>query len=288
MSSSYTLDYLEQCRKEAAAVPLQSKSLHGGASVLLGTGGNIAILTQHSSVLLVDAGWKTVETQIVNALSQVSSLPPSHLINTHWHYDHTDGNAWLNAKGAEITAHRNTLSRLAEPQYNDLLGAVFPASPAVGLPTHLFDEELKIRVDDVTIAMQHYGPAHTDGDIRVHFEELDILHVGDTWSNGLYPYIDSASGGHIDGMIQATVANLQHASAATTIIPGHGPVGNKEELQRSLDMLTDARALVKELKRQGHTLAEVITSRPMASYAKWFSGSFVPVELFLHCIYAAV
>ncbi len=288
MSSSYTLDYLKQSRKEAAATPLQNKSLQGGVSVLLGTGGNIAILARRSSVLLVDAGWKTAETQITQALSQVSTSPPSYLINTHWHYDHTDGNAWLNAKGAAITAHRSALPRLAEPQYNDLLGAVFPASTAGALPTNLFDEELQMRVNDITVAMKHYSPAHTDGDIRVHFEELDILHVGDTWSNGLYPYIDAASGGHIDGMIQATTENLQCASAGTTIIPGHGAIGNREDLQRSLDMLTDVRARVAALKQQGLTLAEIVAARPTAPHERWFTGSFVPVELFLHCVYIGV
>ncbi len=288
MITSHTLQYVTQSRVAAARSSMKSQALRSGLSVLFGTGGNIAVLAKPTSLLLVDAGWSTERTQIVQALSQVSSLPPSHLINTHWHFDHTDGNEWVQAKGAIVTAHRNTLKRLATTQYNDALNAVFPASCAGALPTDVFETEKHIRMGDVNLVMRAYPPAHTDGDISVHFEELDILHVGDTWSNGLYPFIDSASGGHIDGMIHATEANLCLASAGTVIIPGHGAVGDREQLQRSLDMLTDVRETVAKKKRRGLTLAEVIESNPAAPYESHFSNSFVPVELFLSCVYVGV
>jgi glyoxylase-like metal-dependent hydrolase (beta-lactamase superfamily II) len=288
MVTSHTLQYVTQSREAAARSSMKSQTLHGGLSVLFGTGGNIGVFAQATSLLLVDAGWSPEQTQIVQALSQVSSLPPSHLINTHWHFDHTDGNEWVQAKGAIITAHLNTLKRLATTQYNDALGALFPASRASALPTDLFETEKHTRMGDVNLRMRAYPLAHTDGDISVHFEELDILHVGDTWSNGLYPFIDAASGGHIDGMIHATEANLRLASAGTVIIPGHGSVGDREQLQRSLDMLTGVRETVATRKRQGLTLAEVIQSNPAAPYESHFSNSFVPVEVFLGCVYVGV
>jgi len=187
-----------------------------------------------------------------------------------------------------ITAHPNTRKRLATTQYNDVLGAAFPASPANALPTDLFEAEYHARIGDMNVAMKLYQPAHTDGDISVHFEELDILHVGDTWSNGLYPFIDASSGGHIGGMIQATEANLQLASATTVIIPGHGPVGDREQLRRSLDMLRGVRETVTTQKQQGLTLTEVIEAKPAAPYEPYFSSSFVPVELFVSCVYHGV
>ncbi len=284
----YTLRYLTQCREAAATSHIKSETIHGGLSVLFGTGGNIAVLSQPRSLLLVDAGWSTEEAQILQALSQLSSLPPSNLINTHWHYDHTDGNAWVQARGATITAHSNTRKRLATTQYNDVLGAAFPATPASALPTDLFEAEHRVRIGDVNVAMKLYQPAHTDGDISVHFEELDILHVGDTWSNGLYPFIDDSSGGHIDGMIQATETNLRLASATTVIIPGHGAVGNREQMRRSLDMLRGVREKVTTQKQQGLTLAEVIEAKPIAPYEPYFSGASVPVELFVTCVYRGV
>jgi glyoxylase-like metal-dependent hydrolase (beta-lactamase superfamily II) len=288
LSSSHSLEYLTQSRATAARSSIKIEPIHGGLFVLFGTGGNIAVLSRGESLLLVDAGWSTEEAEISEALSQLSKREPSHLINTHWHYDHTDGNAWVQARGATITAHRNTRMRLAEAQYNDVLDAVLPASPANGLPTELFEGEHRLKVEEVNVAMKPYQPAHTDGDIRVHFEEFDILHVGDTWSNGFYPFIDASSGGHIDGMIQATEANLRLASESTVIIPGHGPVGNREQLRRSLCMLQGVREVIATWKQQGRTLAEVIEAQPTSPYAPHFSGSFVPVELFVGCVYRGV
>ena len=142
-----------------------------------------------------------------------------------------------------------------------MLGAVFPCSQTGALPAELFEAEKHIRIRDLTVAMKHYPPAHTDGDISVHFEELDILHVGDTWSNGLYPYIDASSSGHINGMIEATEANLHLASPTTLIIPGHVPVGGSEHLQRSLDMLVGVREAVATHRKHGLNLNEVIEKK---------------------------
>ena len=286
--SSHSTRYLTQCRADAKNAPMTSKTIRGGLTVLFGTGGNIAVLSRPDALLLVDAGWSTEEPQISRALAGISSLAPSTLINTHWHYDHTDGNAWLHARGAVITAHRNTLARLSVTQLNDVLGASFPASPTGALPTAVFDTESRMSVRDVNIAMTHYHPAHTDSDISVHFEELDVLHTGDTWSNGLYPFIDVSTGGHIHGMILATQTNLRRVSATTVIIPGHGPVGKREQLQRSLDMLTELREKVAALKRQGLPFDEVVAGRLATPYEANFSGSFVPFELFLSCIYSGV
>ncbi len=288
LSSTHSTPYLTQCRADAKLSPMTSETLRGGLTVLFGMGGNIAVFSRPDALLLVDAGWSTEEQQISRMLAGISSLAPSTLINTHWHYDHTDGNAWIHARGALITAHRNTLKRLSVTQLNDVLGAIFPASPAVALPTDIFDIGARMSVGEVGIVLTHYPPAHTDGDISVHFEELDILHTGDTWSNGLYPFIDASTGGHIDGMIQATQTNLRRVSAATVIIPGRGPVGNREQLERSLDMLTELREKVATLKQRGLTFAEVVAGKPETPYEKHFSGSFVPFNLFLSCIYSGV
>ena len=162
--------------------------------------------------LLVDAGIPGTRVEITRALAALSDDPIRHLINTHWHFDHTDGNEWLHA----------------------------------------------------------YAPAHTDSDVSVQFVEADVLHAGDTWWNGVYPFIDRSTGGSIDGMIRATEKNLAQVTAKTIIIPGHGPVGDRAQLLEYRDMLTEIRSRIATLKRQGRTQQEVLSAKPTASYdEKW-------------------
>src|SRR5258707_1087099 len=134
------------------------------------------------------------------------------------------------------------------------------------IPTTVFDDEHHVHHNDTRITLKYYGPAHTDGDISVLFEEADIIHVGDTWWNGFYPFIDYSTGGSIDGMICATERNLTIVTDKTIIIPGHGPVGNKAELTEYHDMLVAIRNNVAELKKQGKSLSETIAAKPTAAY----------------------
>jgi glyoxylase-like metal-dependent hydrolase (beta-lactamase superfamily II) len=196
-------------------------------SVLEGSGGNIAVLTGKDGKLLIDAGFTVSRPRIEHALDSLSADPITRLINTHWHIDHTDGNAWLNTAGAAITAHENTKKRLAASTRVDGWSYTFPPAPAEALPTTTFQDAHGIRHNDTALALKYYGPAHTDSDVSVGFEEADVMHVGDTWWNGFYPFIDYSTGGSIDGMIRATKWNLSVVTEKTIIIPGHGPLGNK-------------------------------------------------------------
>ncbi len=166
--------------------------------------------------------------------------------------------------------------------------ATFQPSPTTALPTDTFETKSRKQIGDVHVAMQYYRPAHTDGDISVHFEEPDILHVGDAWFNGYYPFIDYSSGGSIDGMIRATQLNLKHVSINTIIIPGHGKIGGKDELQRSLDMLAGVREKVAAAKRQGKTLSEITALKPTAAYDTNFSAAAMTAEEFVSLVYAGV
>src|SRR5262249_9133399 len=160
-----------------------------------------------------------------------------HLINTHWHTDHTNGNAWLHSVGAAITAHENTRKHLSVATRVEGWSFTFPAAPAGALPAKVFKTSYEMRVNDTHIAMKYYGPAHTDSDISVYFTEADVFHAGDTWWNGVYPFIDYSTGGSIDGAIRAAEANLAAVDGMTIVIPGHGPVGEKSDLVEFRDML---------------------------------------------------
>jgi len=272
----------------ASQAKIEVNRLRRNIAVLEGSGGNIAVLTGKDGKLLIDAGFTVSRPRISPALDSLSTDPITRLINTHWHVDHTDGNAWLHAEGAAITAQENTKKHLSTSTRVDDWSYTFPPAPAEALPATIFGDTLRLRHNDTALALKYYGPAHTDSDISVVFEEADVIHVGDTWWNGFYPFIDYSTGGGIDGMIRATKRNLSVVADKTIIIPGHGPVGNKAALSEYYDMLVAIRGNVSKLKKQGKSLAETIAAKPTAAYdAKWGQFLMTPA-IFTKLVYSGV
>jgi glyoxylase-like metal-dependent hydrolase (beta-lactamase superfamily II) len=262
---------VDSIRAAAAEAPIRVHKLRNSVSVLEGSGGNMAILTGADGKILVDAGITASRSRILEALSGLSKDPIRHLINTHWHFDHTDGNEWLHKEGASILAHENTRRHLAMAQRVEDWDFNFPQSPAGAIPSEVFSQDKTLKMNGTTLALKHYEPAHTDSDISVYFHEPDILHTGDTYWNGFYPFIDYSTGGSIDGTIRATEANLAAITNNTIVIPGHGPpVSNKAQLTEYRDMLVILRDRVAALKKQGRSLDEIVAAKPTADYdAKW-------------------
>jgi glyoxylase-like metal-dependent hydrolase (beta-lactamase superfamily II) len=254
-------------RREAATAKIQVQNLRGNVSVLIGSGGNIAVLTGRDGKGLIDAGIPASRPQLTEALKSLGDDPIKHLINTHWHFDHTDGNEWLHSIGAEITAHENT-------RKHEGWNFTFPPAPEGALPTKIFKTDENLHLNRTTLELKYYPPAHTDSDISVEFIDADILHAGDTFWNGHFPFIDYSTGGSIDGAIRAAEVNVVKVADKTIVIPGHGPVGNKSQLIEFRDMLFSVREKVSALKKQGKSLEETLAAKPTADYdAKW--GGFV-------------
>jgi glyoxylase-like metal-dependent hydrolase (beta-lactamase superfamily II) len=275
-------------RKAAATAKINVTKLRGNVSVLQGSGGNITVLTGPDGKLLVDAGITASRPQITEALDTLSPDPVKHLINSHWHFDHTDGNEWLHSIGAEITAHENTRKHLSIATQVEDWNFTFPPAPAEALPTKLFNSEQTLHVNGATLSLEYYSPAHTDSDISVHFTDDDIIHVADTLWNGHFPFIDYSTGGSIDGMIRAADANVAKVTDKTIVISGHGSIGNKSQLIEFRDMLVSVRDEVSRLKKQGKSLDEVVAAKPTADYdAKW-GGFVVDGNFFTRLVYAGV
>jgi glyoxylase-like metal-dependent hydrolase (beta-lactamase superfamily II) len=273
---------------EAAKSKISVQPIRRDISVLEGSGGNIAVLTGPDGKLLVEAGFAVSRPAITSALASINADPIKHLINTHWHTDHTDGNAWLHAAGAEITAHENTLKRLSVATRVEGWEWTFPAAPAGALPVKVFASEYEMRRNNTRITMKYYGPAHTDRDVWVNFTDADVVHVGDTWWNGVYPFIDYSTGGSIDGQIQAAEANLAAFTGKTIFIPGHGPVGSRSDVAEFGDMLVAIRENVSALKKQGRSLSETIAAKPTTAYdAKWGQFLITPAH-FTALVYQGV
>jgi glyoxylase-like metal-dependent hydrolase (beta-lactamase superfamily II) len=262
-------------KDSAATSPIVTHKLRNNISVLEGSGGNIAVLNGRDGKVLIDGGIGVSRPQLTKALAEFGNEPITHLVNTHWHFDHANGNEWLHASGARIVAHDNTRKHLSKVQRVEDWDYNFLALTPGGLPSEVFAAEKNLKLNGASIRLKYYGPAHTDGDISATFGEANVMHVGDTFWNGIYPFIDYSTGGSVDGMIAASDANLAATNDETIIIPGHGkPVSNKAELKAFRDMLVAIRDNVAKLKKQGRSRDETVAARPTAAFdAKW--GQFV-------------
>ncbi len=279
---------VQNALKAAATAKITVQKLRGNVSVLMGAGGNIAVLTGRDGKLLVDAGFGPSRSNVSAALASISSDPIKQLINTHWHFDHAGGNAWLHEVGAKILAQENTRKHLSVATRVEGWKHTFPAEPAGGIPSTVFQEDYTVHANGTTLVLKHYLPAHTDSDISVHFMEPDIFHTGDTWWNRSYPFIDYSTGGSIDGTIRAAEENLAKVTDKMIIIPGHGAVGGKADLKLFRDVMVDMRDKVMALKKQGRSLAEVVAAKPGARYDAEWGDLFMTPSAFLSLVYQGV
>ena len=262
---------VEGAFKEAATAKVTVQSLRRDVSVLLGAGGNIAVLTGPDGKLLVDAEIVTARPNVSKALASINADPIKQLINTHWHFDHTGGNEWVHEAGASILAHENTRKHLSTAtRVEGNWQHTFPPEPTGAIPSTVFKGEYTLHINNTTVMLKEYSPAHTDSDISVYFPEADILHTGDTFWNRDYPFIDYGTGGSIDGQIRAAEANIAKVTDKTIVIPGHGALGGKADLILFRDVLVEIRDKVEALKKQGKPLPEVIAAKPGARFdAEW-------------------
>jgi glyoxylase-like metal-dependent hydrolase (beta-lactamase superfamily II) len=274
-----------QMRAAGATAKITVLPLQAGVNVLMGSGGNILVTSGPDGKLAVDSGFATSQPQIERALSSISAEPLRHLINTHWHYDHTDGNEWMHKAGAQIIAQAKTRTRMSSRQVIPAFDAVLPSSPVGALPMSVFEEAETVRINGSDIRLRRYSPAHTDTDISVFFPEANVLHTGDTWFHGYYPFIDYDSGGSFHGMLTAAAENLSLSDEKTIVVPGHGEVGSRRDLVEFRDMLQSVYEKVAGQKKTGKPLTDVVASRPTSEFdAKW-GGGFITPELFVGLVY---
>jgi glyoxylase-like metal-dependent hydrolase (beta-lactamase superfamily II) len=272
----------------AAKDPVTVQSLRGGLSVLQGSGGNITALAGPEGLVLVDCGIAVSQAKILAALKTIQPTPIRLVLITHWHFDHTDGDGWVRATGADVLASEQAVTRLGETIRVAEWDHTFKPVPAAALPNQVISGDKTLQLNGEKILIRHYMPSHTDGDLSVYFTKADVLATGDTFWNGQYPFIDYAAGGGIDGAIKAANANIAMAGKNTLIVPGHGPVGNVADQVAVRDMLVKVRGRVAALKAQGKTLAEVQAAKPTADFdAKW-GQSVIDGALFTALVYRGV
>jgi glyoxylase-like metal-dependent hydrolase (beta-lactamase superfamily II) len=276
-------DALTTMRTQIGSIPLESVTLTDNLTMLGGPGGNVIVLTGRDGKLVVDTFVQPAWAALKQRIDGLGSGRITALINTHWHFDHSDNNASFRTAGAEIVAHANTKKRLSES--HDLLGAHFDPAPPEALPTRTFTASHSLDANGEQVTVGYIPPAHTDTDVYVRFTTGNVLHLGDVFFNGMYPFIDASTGGSINGMIGGTNMAMKLADSRTKIVPGHGPLGDLAALTRYRDMLVTARDRVQKLKSSGQTLEQVLAAKPTAELDETWGKGFMNPANFLAIVY---
>ena len=275
-------DLLASMRAKFNAAPLKMQRLGEDVTMLSGPGGSVVVLNGPDGKFVVDTFVAPAWPRLKEALDGLGNAPVKCVINTHWHFDHTDNNAPLRADGATVLAHENTTKRMLEPHDLPVLyrgpdgalaGLHFDPSPVEALPQQTFADCYKFEANGETVALQHVAAAHTDTDIYVHFEKANVIQMGDLFFNWMYPYIDPSTGGKIAGTIAAADKILSLAGNDTKIVAGHGPLGNKADLTKFRDMLVTSRDRIEKLKSAGKSAQEAVAEKPFADLdPAWGNG----------------
>lgn len=284
--SAGTARAAEEPAADPPAVEFRAQPVRPGLSVLLGGGGNVAVWTGEDGTVLVDDSLDRFAASLLEAVAGISPAPVRFVINTHWHPDHTGANESVARSGGVILAHDNVRTRMSATQFVEALQRESAAAPAAALPVVTFADAVSLHLNGDRLDAVHVLDAHTDGDVILWWRNANVVHMGDVWSNGRFPFIDLSSGGSLAGLVAAVELVLDRADEQTVIIPGHGPVGTHAELAAWRDMLVTVGREVRELVEQGKTEDEVLAARVTAPYDSIYGQSeFMPPEKFVRILF---
>lgn len=270
-----------------AEISFKSTEVAAGIFMLEGqggfTGGNLGLLIGDDGVVLIDDGLEPLADKTLAAVSEISRDPVDFVINTHLHGDHIGGNEAFHSAGATVISQDNTRLRLLK---QDQAGTDDGATIAEdALPQITFSRSMTFHLNGHEAFVFHVPAAHTDGDAIIFIRDANVLHTGDVMFNGMFPFIDLDSGGSVAGFIAAQEDMLSLAGPETRIIPGHGPIASKDDLQASRDMLIDASDRVQDLVNKGQSEDEVVAANPLAVYHDEWNWQFITTELMTRTLY---
>lgn len=266
-------------------ITITTLEVQNGIYMLVGQGGNIGLFIGEDGTFLIDDQFAPLTPKHLEAIKAVGGEVPRFLINTHYHSDHTGGNENLGKAGTLIFSHDQVRERLTVETVIKAFNMVTPPLPKAALPVVTFSSDITFHLNGDTLRAFHVPRAHTDGDSVIHFKNANVIHSGDVFFNGLYPFIDVDHGGTVKGMIQAADAVLELADGNTKIIPGHGPLGDKVQLQAYRDMLATAYERLSQLKAKGMSMEEAVAEKPLADLEELWGKGMFPGEKWISLIY---
>ncbi len=264
-------------------VEIKTQKLTDGIYVLFGRGGNIGLSVGEDGAYIIDDQFAPLSDKINQAIDAITDAPVKFVVNTHWHGDHTGGNENFGKQGSTIVAHDNVHKRMSSKQ--NLFGREINPAPKIAQPSVTYHKEMSLKLNSDKMRIVHVANAHTDGDSIVFFEQDNVLHMGDCYFNIGYPFVDTSSGGSIDGYINALETGLTLANDETQIIPGHGPMASKKDMAAYVKMLTEIRNNVAKLKQQGKSLQETIAAKPSEKFDEKNGKAFIKPEQIVTAIY---
>jgi len=272
-----------QQQPDFSKVEIKVTKVAGTVYMLQGYGGNIGVCVGDDGILIVDDQFAPLADKIKAALKGISDKPVKFVLNTHWHFDHTGGNAYF-GETAPIIAHENARERLQTGGTIHAFNMEIPPAPKAALPVVTFDDKLKIHINGEDIRAIHFPKGHTDGDIVVFFPQSNVVHMGDDFFAGMFPFVDLESGGSVQGLIADVAQIIPMLPPNVKIIPGHGPLSNLDDLKKFEDMLRGASAAVAAAMKQGKTLDQMKKENVLANYADWGKG-MLNADLFTEILY---
>ncbi|MFQ5536312.1 MAG: MBL fold metallo-hydrolase [Gemmatimonadota bacterium] len=273
------------------AVTVKTQEVADGVYMLVGRGGNIGLSVGGDGVFVIDDQFAPLTPKILAAIREISGEPVRFVFNTHWHGDHTGGNEEMGKAGALLVAHDNVRVRLSMDQVLERVGRPptdVPAAPEDALPVVTFTEDITFHLNGDDLHAFHVAHAHTDGDAIIHFRRANVVHMGDTFFHGRFPFIDTASGGSIDGLIAAVGRALAVMDADTRVIPGHGPLATRADLRGYADALKGMRKAVRRAMDRGMSLAEIQEARPIARWAAAWGQDREAEDNFVATLYSSL
>ena len=271
-------------QQDFSKVEVKATKLTDTTYMLTGAGGNLGLSVGDDAVFLIDDQYAPLTERINAAIKAITPKPVRFVLNTHWHFDHTGGNENFGKAGVLIVAHENVRKRMDSEQFIEFLRMNTPRSPKASLPVVTFNGAVSFHLNGDEIRAIHMPRAHTDGDSVVHFLKSDVVHMGDIYFNGMYPFIDTSSGGTIDGVVAACDQVLGIITDATKVIPGHGPLSNKAELKAYRDMLAAASSRIRKLIAEGKKLEEITAAGVMKDYDEKWGKGFIKAEKFTEMV----
>lgn len=274
-------------QQDFSAVEIGVTRIADDIYMLMGSGGNIGLSVGADGAFIVDDQYAPLTDKIKAAISTVTDEPVRWVLNTHWHGDHTGGNENMGSGGAFIVAHDNVYKRMNPAEFADLVGNS-QQSPDVALPVVTFDRTLTLHWNDEDVFAFHVENSHTDGDVIVYYRGANVVHMGDTFFNGRYPFIDVDSGGNVEGMIASASRVLGMIDGNTRLIPGHGELAGRAELAAYRDMLATVRDRVARLIREGRSQDQAVAANPTASFDSDWETSEAGTERFVRLVYRSL